>query len=272
MAHLDAASLLNSELGAIAGTSLLYLPETTSTQDVARELLDRGARAGTAIIAGSQSSGRGTRGRHWISEPGAGLYASLLVSVPARVEAVQWLTPAIAVAVVQALRGLTTVPPRLKWPNDVLLGDAKVAGVLTEIPGSSHLAIAGIGVNIHAAPVETVSYPVTCLDNWALRKVTREEVAARLFREVDHILAELARGRIDHVKEAWRLLLDTLGRRVVIEVGGTLVKGRARHVDAAGALIVRTDEQRSVRVSSSEAGTVRHDLEEQPTAWPQFGG
>ncbi len=252
----DAPEILVADAGAVCGAAVLYLPETTSTQDVARDLIKRGALAGTAAIAGYQTAGRGTQGRSWLSPPGAGLHLSVLVPVPAKPEAIPWLTPAAAIAAVQALRGLTIAPPRIKWPNDVLLGGMKVGGVLTEIPAGSSLAIVGIGINVHAAAAVAES-GVTALDAWSLHPAKRNDVAGRVLRELDHLLGRLLRGRLDHIKEAWRLLLDTVGQSVAVERDGHVVSGRATAVDGSGALIVKTDTGGTIRVEAGSGAVVR---------------
>lgn len=248
---------LVADPGARAGAALLYLPETESTQDVARALLRLGAPAGTAVLADHQTAGRGTRGRTWQAGAGDGIHLSVLAPVPPKPEAVPWLTPAAAIAVAQALRGLTSVPPRLKWPNDVLLGGRKVAGVLTEIPGDAKLAIVGIGVNVHRAPADGTLYPATAVADWALDELRRDDLAAQILREVDHLLRRLERGRTDHIKEAWRMLLDTLGQRVAVTQDGTVIEGRAAAVDGVGALIVRRDDGGALRLAPGSAATIR---------------
>jgi BirA family biotin operon repressor/biotin-[acetyl-CoA-carboxylase] ligase len=257
MTTCDAAAILIVDPGATYGATVLYLRETASTQDVARDLLQRGAGAGTAILAGHQTAGRGSHGRTWQAPPGAGIHLSVLVPVPAKAEAVPWLTPAAAIATVQALRGLVTVPPRLKWPNDVLLDGKKVAGVLTEIPGGSGLAVVGIGINVHAVPPD-LAQQATAVDAWAMRPVERNAVAGRVLQELDHLLKRLLAGRLDHVKEAWRLLLDTVGSRVTVERNGAIRVGRASAVDGSGALIVKADGGGTIRVSAGSGALVRH--------------
>jgi BirA family transcriptional regulator, biotin operon repressor / biotin---[acetyl-CoA-carboxylase] ligase len=257
MAVCAATEILVADAGASCGAAVLYLPETASTQDVARTLIGNGAGAGTAVVAGFQTAGRGTHGRDWVSAPGMGLHLSVLVPVPAKPEAIPWLTPAAAIATVQALRGLTSVPPRLKWPNDILLSGLKVAGVLTEVPAGSTLAIVGIGVNVHAAPVD-IGAPVTALDAWTVHAAAPHDVAQRVLRELDHLLARLVRGRLDHVKEAWRLLLDTVGSRVSVEVDGRVTVGRATAVDGSGALIVKPEAGGTMRVAAGSSALIRH--------------
>lgn len=259
MAACEAAAVLPTEPGAVCGTTVLCLAETTSTQDVARDLIRRGAVAGTAVVAGLQTAGRGTQGRDWVSPAGAGLHLSVLVPVPSKPEAIPWLTPAAAIATVQALRGLASVPPRLKWPNDVLLGGSKVGGVLTEIPAGSPLAVVGIGINLHAAPSD-VGMAATMLDAWALHPVERHDVATRVLRELDHLLGRLVRGRLDHVKEAWRLLLDTVGGFVTVERDGNVIAGRATAVDGSGALIVKMPTGGTIRVAAGSGALVRHSV------------
>lgn len=251
------AAALVAEAGANCGSVVLYLPQTTSTQDVARDLIRQGVGAGTAVLAGYQTEGRGTHGRTWQARAGAGVHLSVLVSVPAKAEAVPWLTPAAAIATAQALRGLVPVPPRLKWPNDVLLDGKKVAGVLTEIPGGSPLAVVGIGINLRAVPLD-LEQQATSVDAWATQPAERSAVARRVLQELDHLLHRLSAGRLDHVKEAWRLLLDTVGRRVTVELNGHVSAGRASAVDGSGALIVKADGGGTIRVSAGSGALVRH--------------
>ncbi|HEV7214897.1 MAG TPA: biotin--[acetyl-CoA-carboxylase] ligase [Chloroflexota bacterium] len=251
----DAAEILVADTAAVAGATVLYLPETTSTQDVARDLIRQGAVAGTAVVAGYQTAGRGTQGREWFAAPGSGIHLSVLVPVPAKPQAIPWLTPAAAIATAQALRGLASVPPRLKWPNDVLLGGRKVAGVLTEIPAGSALAVVGVGVNVLTSPP---AIGATALVEWALHSVKRNDVANRVLRELDHLLARLLAGRLDHVKEAWRLLLDTVGSQVSVERDGQVDYGQATAVDGSGALLVKTGNGGTIRVSAGSGALVRH--------------
>ncbi|MGM0577692.1 MAG: biotin--[acetyl-CoA-carboxylase] ligase [Myxococcota bacterium] len=131
-----------------------HLDETASTNDVARDLAARGAPDGTVVLADRQVAGRGRRGRSWFS-PGAGnVYLSYLHRSRLAPERLSGLTLDAATAVAGALEDLAEVRPVLKWPNDVLLGGRKVAGVLTELhtdvtPDGSVAVVVGVGLNVN---------------------------------------------------------------------------------------------------------------------------
>ena len=144
--------------GRDAGTlaSLLELPrvlvfdEVGSTLDVAHSLGERGEPAGTLVIADAQTAGRGRMGRSWRSDPGAGIWLTLLER-PAGAESLGVLALRLALAVAPALAPFAGAPTRLKWPNDVYVGERKLAGVLVEArwhgPRLDWVAI-GVGINV----------------------------------------------------------------------------------------------------------------------------
>jgi BirA family biotin operon repressor/biotin-[acetyl-CoA-carboxylase] ligase len=138
--------------------ALLELPqvvlfaETPSTLDVAHELGEEGAASGTLVLADAQSAGRGRLGRSWASEPGAGIWLTLLER-PESDSALGVLALRLALALAPALDAFADAPLRLKWPNDVFVGDRKLAGVLVEARWHGHrldwLAV-GVGINVRA--------------------------------------------------------------------------------------------------------------------------
>lgn len=137
----------------LAGCSLVLLEETTSTNDEARRAAREGAPSGSVFVAESQTAGRGRQGRHWVSRRGE----SLLFSVLFRLQTPARNLPLVALAAGLAVRDAVAhaapkAAVKLKWPNDVLAGDRKIAGVLVESwsgsPGPA-VVIAGIGINVH---------------------------------------------------------------------------------------------------------------------------
>lgn len=137
--------------------ALLCLPrvvlfdEVGSTLDVAHELGDQGTAAGTLVLADAQSAGRGRMGRSWRSEPGSGIWLTL-VERPATDDALGVLALRLALALAPALDGFSSECVQLKWPNDVFVGDRKLAGILVEARWRGArldwVAI-GVGINVH---------------------------------------------------------------------------------------------------------------------------
>ncbi len=187
---------------------------------VARQLLDRGAKIGTVVLVDEQDSGRGRWGRRWVSPPG-GLYASVLL--PAE----PLLPLRLGIAVVLALEKMG-VPATLKWPNDVLVGERKIAGVLIDVVAD--VAIAGIGVNLSA-----VSVPgATSVGQESSCAIARDDL-------LDLILTCLPWDASERVLARYVTRCSTIGRIVRVESGrgpDEAVVGRAHGVDSSGRLLV----------------------------------
>jgi BirA family transcriptional regulator, biotin operon repressor / biotin---[acetyl-CoA-carboxylase] ligase len=226
------------------------LDVTHSTGSTNADLLARardGAPEGVVLAADEQTAGRGRLGRSWQSPPRAALTFSLLLR-PAPVPPARrgWLPLLAGTAVAGAVRTVTSVDARLKWPNDVLVGEAKLAGILAEAVGDA--VIVGVGLNVSAAPS---GLPEQALQATSLRALG----AASLAREplLTGILAEFERwylawreagGDPDHcgLRAGYTKLSATIGRRVRVEMpGGQLLSGLAAGVDEDGRLLVRSE-------------------------------
>lgn len=216
---------------------------------------------GAVLVAEAQSAGRGRMSREWVSPPGVGLYFSVLLR-PAGVSPglLGWLPLLTGVAVVSALHGLGITHPRLKWPNDVLAGHAKLAGILAESSGGA--VVAGVGLNVAQRREELPSPAATSLALEAGPGAPgREHVLIAA-------LTELARWY-----QAWRdqprpgdadacglrgeytRLCGTLGREVRVSLpAGRVLAGKAAGIDAAGRLEVATPDG----VTALSAGDVIH--------------
>jgi BirA family transcriptional regulator, biotin operon repressor / biotin---[acetyl-CoA-carboxylase] ligase len=240
-------------------TSVDLVRRTGSTN---ADLLARGGPEGQVLIAEEQTAGRGRMGRSWVSQPGASLTFSVLLR-PAAVPPVRrgWLPLLTGVAAATAVRSAADVAATLKWPNDVLVGDRKLAGILAEQSGEA--VVIGIGINVattaDALPVSPTGLPATSL------RVEGADVASDVL--LIEVLRQLERYylpfRADPDPErsglgsAYRALCDTLGRQVRVELpGGSVLTGVAEDVDAEGRLLVR--EADTTLVTPVSAGDVIH--------------
>ena len=221
------------EYGLSVPVAVEYHERLPSTNARARELATRGA-SDLAVVAAEQTGGRGRRDRTWASPPG-GIWLSILLrpAVPAAHAPVYTLSGAVAVAdAVPAAVGA-----RIKWPNDVLVGERKLAGVLTETAttgGELDWVIVGIGLNANVDPADLPGEDPTSL-RAELGPVDRRQLAQRII-ERTHELA----GAPAEILPAWRGLADTLGRRVRVETDSETIVGEAVDVIFPGALIVET--------------------------------
>jgi BirA family biotin operon repressor/biotin-[acetyl-CoA-carboxylase] ligase len=183
-----------------------------STNDLAVERIRAGTAApGQVIVAAAQTAGHGRRGRRWVDAPGALLFTAVL---PAPESHRQWTALTAALAVAAALRA-QGVPAGLKWPNDVIVGRRKVAGILAEVPAGG-LAAVGIGINVDN-PVQELpgaGENATSLVEVLGRKPGVEPVLAAVLDALAAAWPLLTDGRVEQLLDRWRRLDATFGRRV----------------------------------------------------------
>jgi BirA family biotin operon repressor/biotin-[acetyl-CoA-carboxylase] ligase len=239
------------------GRSLLCLEKTTSTNDVILELARQGASEGTVVAAEIQTQGRGRHGRHWTQTQGKGLAFSLLLRPRLHPDEMPEITLAAAVAVAKTLEDFR-LKPGIKWPNDLLLGNRKVCGILTEMgPKKDKIAsvVLGIGINLNQAPRDfpkELRENATSLYAASGRKVHR----VRFFQNLLHYLEEtygwVVERRFSKVLSEWRKRALTLGRQVKVTQAHHVFYGQAMDIDEKGALVVRNDLGIVERVTSGD--------------------
>jgi len=243
----DFAAAYNSALARAPAMrlDLRWYPSVTSTMDLAAEAVQAGAAEGLVICADEQTAGRGRRGRVWSSPPGAGLYLSLVLR-PAhdpvadnRVLAL--VTLAAGVAVHEAISRAAGLVAELKWPNDVVTGRRKIAGVLAE--GSSigtpeQAIVVGVGVNVlkcsHPPDIEARA---TSMESELGRAVDRAALLEELLVALAAGYDRLRRGEADGILRAWRAVAPSArGARVKVVDRGQ--QGVTAGVDDSGALLI----------------------------------
>jgi BirA family transcriptional regulator, biotin operon repressor / biotin---[acetyl-CoA-carboxylase] ligase len=162
---------------AAIGRDVLVFRETSSTNDRARQAGVAGAAEGLVVFAESQTSGRGTYGRKWLSAAGNGLWFSILLR--SRISPNRWpvLVQMAAIAGGDAVEKWVTQPVRIKPPNDLVLGDGKLAGFLLETSNSWDFQVLGIGINVRSAP-EIAGYPTSAVEQFSRGRVSRAALAA----------------------------------------------------------------------------------------------
>ena len=240
----------------------VVVPQTTSTNAHVAEAAHRGAAEGLVVAAEYQSRGRGRLDRGWHSPPGAGLTFSVLLR-PQEVPSNRWpWLPLLAgVVVVEATTRLAAVEAGLKWPNDVLVGGRKLAGILLErVGGSTAAAVLGVGVNVTTTARELVEPTATSLLLEGAMTDDREAILCAVLRTLEESYGRWrsAGGDPDasRLRAAYESRSVTLGREVRVELPGrTWLTGTARAVDEVGRLVVRDVTGRDPAVA---AGDVIH--------------
>ena len=233
------------------GWRLICLHRVGSTNDVARAAGERGSQGRLAIFAEEQTAGRGRSGRRWTAPPGRALLGSTLwrpAVAPARAAA---LGQVAGVATVDALAALG-VEAELKWPNDVLVGRAKVAGILLESAIESDrisCVVIGIGVNVNqvAGELPPTPYAATSLRLATGRPTDRAALAAALLSALARRYDEW-QARPRDIFARWRAALATLGQQVTVVSPRGALTGRARDVEPDGALLLERADGSIARV------------------------
>ncbi len=227
------------------GRPVTVLGEVGSTNDVALEAARGGAAEGLTVLADRQTAGRGRRGRRWASPPGVGVYLSVLLrpGLPPRKAPLLGLAAGLAVA--EAVEDLAGMSPELKWPNDVLLGGKKLAGVLPELATEgdsvSHVVV-GVGLNLnHRAGdfPDEVRGTATSLRLESGRAWERGRAAAAILNALDGWYQRFLDSAFEKILEAYHRRSATLGRPVSVLIEQAGWQGEAVGLDPEGALLVR---------------------------------
>ncbi len=235
---LDADALRQALKTRVVGRDLYYYQEVESTNDTARELA-WSSDDGAAVLAEVQRDGRGRLCRSWRSPPG-GLWLSVVLKPRIPLAQAYRVNMAASVAVARTLSSLYGIKAAIKWPNDVLVNDRKICGILMEISAEVDrldYAVVGIGIN---ANLEAGSFPgewkATSLQEELGHKVSRTDLALRLLEELEK--AYLSMGTRENYED-WCRLSATLGRQVRITSHDGEVEGLADSLSEDGALMLR---------------------------------
>ena len=241
-------------MGNVAAAPVVRFAEIDSTNAEAMRRASAGEVGPLWIVADRQTAGRGRSGRSWAS-PGGNLAATLLFALPVGPDRAGELAIVLGLAVHRAISGFLPNAARdgleLKWPNDLMIGEAKLAGILVEtsVRGSQIIACAGIGLNISAAPDISDPRPVAALAD----RLPRESCPAP--EAVRHAIAVELTGLLGNwaptdgfaaIRDAWLAAAHRDGTPISVNTGTERVKGRFRGLSREGALLLE-----------DEAGTVR---------------
>jgi len=217
-----------------------YVESCSSTQDLADALAREGSPEGTVVLAEAMERGRGRMGRRWVAGRG-GLWLTVVLR-PRLTGVTHLLSLAVGVAVARAIEEVAGVGAGVKWPNDVLIGERKVAGILIEGRAEAdrlQYVLVGIGVNVNNELPEELSTTATTLAKVIGRPIPRLPLLASTLRNLDQLYGALSRGEVGYVLDVWRRFSVTLGREVrALTPDGELV-GVAEDVAEDGALLIR---------------------------------
>ncbi len=240
------------------GKRIHHFQTIDSTNSKAYQLALSGAEEGEVVVSESQEKGRGRLGRQWFSPPSLNLYLSVILRPRIPPHQAPLITLMAAVATADAIRKFSGLPPLIKWPNDILLRDRKVAGLLNEIHSEMdrvHFVILGIGVNLNMDEQQfskEIRSIATSLKIEMGQTVSRKDFLESLLLELESWYSIFLKEGWAVVLNAWRERADIKGRKVKVTSFGETVVGTAIDVDSDGALILETEGGKQKKVMAGD--------------------
>ena len=223
------------------GYPLYYFKSTGSTNEEAIKLACDGAPTGTIVVANEQTAGRGRGDRQWYTPASSGLAVSIILRPALPSRQISHVALLGAIATVQAIKSISNLQPKLKWPNDVWINGKKVAGILGE---SSHgtvgteWVVLGIGINVSSGPPAgtTTRHPFSCLEEQSGHPIDRLELLRELIGAVSEHSSNIGTKTLVSI---WEKHMMWRGKRVcVLNPDGTSTDGNVLGIDSDGALLL----------------------------------
>jgi len=244
--------------GSMFGRSFRYYDEIESTNVEAKELAMAGAPEGTVVIAELQRAGRGRLGRRWTSPAGKGLLFSVILRPTLPMSRAHMLTIVAAVAAARGIEAQTDAAVRIKWPNDLFVGDRKAGGILLEVAGEQDVVewvIVGIGINVNTEYAELpvdLRRTATSLKMATGDPVDRSELLARILLALETAYKEAQKHGFDRALSEFRQRDYLLKRSVSVQTREGSVIGEATGIDNQGALLVQLPHRHVRRFHSGD--------------------
>jgi BirA family biotin operon repressor/biotin-[acetyl-CoA-carboxylase] ligase len=240
------------------GKEIYYFPELKSTSIIAKEKALHGAEGigeGTLIIAERQSAGKGRLGREWFS-PAGGIWLSIILYPQLSPSYISRITLMTAVAVVRAIKICTHIKSQIKWPNDILINEKKVCGILTEMSAELDIinwVVVGIGIN---ANIDLRDFPEDIQENTISLKetsgkeISRVKLAQTFLQEFEKYYEKLKRKEFPFILKEWRLYSHTLGKKIRVDIGERIITGEAMDISESGVLILKKEDGELIEIIS----------------------
>jgi len=241
------------------GKKIHYFDYLASTMDTAMQLGMDGASSGTLVLAESQIKGRGRLGRGWLSPKYKGIYLSLILRPKILPAACPVLTLMSAVSICEAVKEILNLDLQIKWPNDLLIDQKKVAGILTEMNAETdkvNFVVIGIGLNVNNDKKSLIA-GATSLKEQQGAEINRVILLQEILRRLENnylLLEDQGAGEIIH---KWRNFTLTLGTRVKVDYQNKHIEGQAMDIDVDGALLIRKDSGLIQKISSGDVTACR---------------
>ncbi|MGL4669158.1 MAG: biotin--[acetyl-CoA-carboxylase] ligase [Methanobacteriaceae archaeon] len=239
------------------GSEIYYYSEVDSTNNLAKRLAENGAIEGTIVISDTQKSGKGRMGKKWES-PTGGIWLSMVLRPKVSLKKAPLITLATGVAVARTLKGIG-VDAKIKWPNDVLVDNKKISGILTEANANFNTldyVVVGIGIDTNLNP-ETFSEELRANTTTLKRELDQEindfEIIPKLLKEMEEVYNLFKEEEYEKILSQWRELSQTIGKSVKIRQPlGKVLEGYAIGINNEGVLIIELEDGSFKKIVSGE--------------------
>lgn len=229
----------------IIGKEILYFESINSTNSLALNLIETGHEDGTVIIANEQLAGRGRFERRWVSPAKKNLYMSVILMPKIPLKNLSFLSLMTAVSCASAIRRLTPLDVSIKWPNDLIVEEKKLGGILIETKTYKEkiYAILGIGINVNfkrlEMPEEIRDFATSIMEE-TKTVYSRAQIALELLKDLDRWYDILLNKGFEKIKKEWLDLTSTIGRFIRVMSGSDIYTGKAIGIDEEGMLLLNT--------------------------------
>ena len=240
------------------GRQIFYHKQVTSTNCMVKESIkDKNMyfREGAVMIADLQTAGRGRLGRNWYS-PHGGIWLTIVLFPNLEPVYIAKITLMTAVALVQSIKRLYRISVQIKWPNDLISGNRKLCGILTEMAAESdriNYVLAGIGINANMQRQEfpeDIREQSISLQEILGGSVSRIKLVQVLLENFENYYDRLQKKQFESILEEWKENSDTLGKNIVINSAGQTISGKAVDLTPEGALVIRQKDGKLVNILS----------------------
>jgi len=241
------------------GRRILYYNELDSTNITACEFAKKSKGEGTVILAEKQNKGRGRLSRHWVSPAGKGIYMSVILRPDMPTYQAPLITLMAAVSLTQAVRQACHIQAYIKWPNDIIAGGRKIAGILTEMeaePDRIKFIILGIGINVNT-PLGQLPKSAASISHISGKPVSRRDLLTAVLERLEYNYIWIKKCGFSDLRLAWKDMSATLGKRVRASCMRSVIEGIAYDIDMDGALNIQMDNGKTEKVIVGDLAELR---------------
>ena len=240
------------------GKQIFYYPQVTSTNSLAKDLIkdkQNNFQEGAVLIAEVQTAGRGRLGRSWHS-PSGGIWFTIILFPDLEPAYLAKITLMIAVVLVQTLKSLYDISVKIKWPNDLVVGDRKISGILTEMSAESdriNYVLVGIGINANLRSntfLDEIRQQVTSLQEIIGKPISKVILMQKILENFEKYYQLFLKKQFESILAEWKENTETLGEKVTMDYRGAIISGEAIDITSEGALLIEKKNGEKVQVLS----------------------